>query len=57
MRQCEHGRAIDPPEQALMKFAPELYALTLAASATILMRIPYIVARIFTRAPRLGYAT
>jgi hypothetical protein len=57
MRQCEHGRAIDPPEQALMKFAPELYALTLAASATILMRIPYIVARIFTRAPLLGYAT
>ena len=39
-----------------MKFAPELYALTLAASATILMRIPYIVARIFTR-PLLGYAT
>lgn len=32
-----------------MKLTPELYALTLVASATILMWIPYTVARIFTR--------
>lgn len=32
-----------------MKFTPELYFLTLIASATILMWIPYTLARILTR--------
>jgi uncharacterized MAPEG superfamily protein len=32
-----------------MKLTPELYFLTMAAVATILMWIPYTVARIFTR--------
>ena len=32
-----------------MKLTPELYALTLVASATVLMWIPYILARIVTR--------
>jgi uncharacterized MAPEG superfamily protein len=32
-----------------MKLTPELYFLTLAASATILMWLPYTVARVLTR--------
>jgi uncharacterized MAPEG superfamily protein len=32
-----------------MKFTPELYFLTLVASATILMWIPYMITRILTR--------
>lgn len=32
------GRAINPPEQALTKFTPKLYAPTLAASATLHQR-------------------
>jgi uncharacterized MAPEG superfamily protein len=32
-----------------MKFTPELYVLTLTASATLLMWIPYMAARIMTR--------
>ena len=32
-----------------MKFTPELYALTLVATATVLMWVPYVLARILTR--------
>jgi len=39
-----------------MKFTPELYSLTLVASATILMWIPYTLARIMTRGLMLTMA-
>lgn len=39
-----------------MKLTPELYCLTLVAAATVLMWIPYTLARIATRGPVATFA-
>ena len=39
-----------------MKLTPELYVLALVATATVLMWIPYMTARVLTRGPARSFA-